>query len=199
MAIEYGEEADRMSRSFRLTGAFRKSFLLLHIVAVALWFGVDIALGILVLTAVLVDDPVVAGTALQAVPMFAIWPMFGASVASLVTGVVLGLGSKYGLVRYWWVAIKLAANLLMSTLIVLSLRPGVDAAAELGRRLVAGETTAAVPADLLYPVFVAPSLLLLSFVLSVLKPKARLRGRGRGRSRTNAAPAEVDARVRVPA
>lgn len=181
---------------FRLTGAVRKPLLLLHITAAALWFGVDIALGTLAMTAVLTDDPRVAGTALQALPLFAIWPMFGASLVTLVTGVLLGLGSKYGLVKYWWVAIKLTANLLMSTLIVLSLRPGVDDAAELGRRMVAGDLGATVPSDLLYPVFVAPSLLLLSFALSVLKPKARLRGRKRS---GNASPRPAAAsRPRVP-
>jgi uncharacterized membrane protein len=185
-AIDRESEETLMSSDFRLTGRSRKLFLVLHIIAAALWFGVDIALGTLALTAVLADDPRVAGTALQAIPMFAIWPMFGASLVSLVTGVLLGLGSKYGLLKYWWVAVKLAANLLMSTLIVLSLRPGVDDAAEIGRRLGAGDPTAVIPSDLLYPVFVAPSLLLLSFVLSVWKPRARLRGR---RTRTKVRPA----------
>lgn len=162
--------------AFRLGGRARKWFLLGHIVAAALWFGVDIALGVLVSTALLTDDPQTAGTALQAVRMFAIWPMFGASAATLATGVVLGLGSKYGLVRYWWVAVKLAANLLMSLLIAGSLRPGVDEAARIGREMVAGGVGAA-PTDLLYPVIVAPTLLVIAFVLSVFKPRTRLTGR----------------------
>jgi hypothetical protein len=162
--------------AFRLGGRSRKWFLLGHIVSAALWFGVDIALGVLVLTAILTDDPQTAGTALQAVRMFAIWPMFGASVATLATGVVLGLGSKYGLVRYWWVAVKLAANLLMSLLIAGSLRPGVDEAARIGRDLVAGGVSE-VPTDLLAPVVVAPTLLVIAFVLSVFKPRTRLAAR----------------------
>jgi hypothetical protein len=28
-------------------------------------------------------------------------------VVALASGVLLGLGSKYGLVRYWWVTVKL--------------------------------------------------------------------------------------------
>lgn len=151
---------------FRLSGPVRKGFLLVHIVSAALWFGVDIAFGILATTALLTDDPATASTAVQAVRMFAIWPMFGASLASLATGVVLGLGSKYGLLRYWWVAVKLAANVLMSTLIVTSLRPGIDQAAST-------EPTA----DILFPVIVAPTLLLTAFLLSVWKPRARIRAR----------------------
>ncbi|MEJ3745689.1 hypothetical protein WEI85_20650 [Actinomycetes bacterium KLBMP 9797] len=162
-------------RSFRLSGRARKALLLTHIVGAALWFGVDSALGILVITALVTDDAQTAGTALQAVRLFAIWPMFGASLVTLATGIVLSVGSKYGLLRYWWVAVKLAVNVLMSTLIVIGLRPGVDAAAEAGRQLVAGDVTATPPSDLLYPVFVAPTLLLIAFLLSVVKPRARIR------------------------
>lgn len=160
---------------FRLSGPFRKLLLLAHILAAGLWLGLDIGLGILVLTAVATDDGQVAGLALQAIPMFAIWPMFGASVASLLTGAVLGLGGKYGLIKYWWVALKLTINILMSILIAFALRPGVDQAAAVGRRLAAGEPGVAIPTDLLPPVFVAPTLLLISYVLSVYKPRWRLR------------------------
>jgi hypothetical protein len=163
------------SRRFgRLGGRTRKAFLSLHVVSGAAWFGIDLALGILVVTALVVDDPRTAGMALQAVELFAIWPMFGASLLCLAAGVVLGLGSKYGLVRFWWVAIKLALNLLMSTLIVISLRPGIGEAAGIGERLMAGDTTVSVSSDLLFPVLVAPSMLLTAYVLSVFKPWGRM-------------------------
>jgi hypothetical protein len=162
------------SRGFgRLAGRTRKTFLLLHVVSGAAWFGIDLALGILVVTALVVDDPRTAGMALQAVELFAIWPMFGASLLCLAAGVVLGLGSKYGLLRYWWVATKLALNLLMSTLIVVSLRPGVGEAASIGERLMAGDMTVSVPGDLLFPVVVAPSMLLTAYLLSIFKPWGR--------------------------
>jgi hypothetical protein len=161
----------------RLSGPARKWFLLAHIVTAGLWFGVDITLGILVSTALLADEPRTAGTALQALEFFAIWPMFTASVLCLATGVVLGLGSKYGLLRYWWVAVKLAINVLMSTLIVLALRPGVGEAADIGSRLVAGDTGTPPPTGLLFPVIVAPTLLLIAYLLSVFKPRARIRRR----------------------
>lgn len=161
------------TQRFRLTGRTRKAVLVLHIVAAAAWFGIDLALGVLLVTAMSTSDPQVAGVAVQAVDMFAIWPMFAASLLSLGTGVVLSLGSKYGLVRYWWVAAKLAINVLMSTLIVFALRPGVDEAATLGERLLAGDPTAQIPDDLIFPVIVAPTLLIVAYVLSVAKPRKR--------------------------
>lgn len=159
----------------RLSGRARKSVLLLHIVAAAAWLGIDLALGILVTTALLTDDAVVAGVSLQAVPLFAIWPMFGASLLCIVTGTVLGLGSKYGVLRYWWVVVKGVINVLMTVLIVAALRPDVDDAAAIGRRMVAGDPTAEAPSDLLAPVIVAPSLLLAAYLLSVFKPWGRIR------------------------
>jgi hypothetical protein len=162
----------------RLSGRARKALLAVHLLSGAAWFGIDLALGILVVTALVTDDPRTAGMAVQAVELFAIWPMFGASLGCLASGVVLGIGGKYGLVRYWWVAVKLAVNVLMSTLIVGALRPGIGEAASIGRRLMAGDPTAAVPSDLLFPVFVAPSLLITAYLLSVFKPWGRIR-RGR--------------------
>jgi hypothetical protein len=172
-------------RPFRLSGRGRKAFLVVHIVAAATWFGVDLALGILAITAMLTDSPRTAGMALQAIELFAIWPMFGASLVCLGTGVVLGLGSKYGLVRYWWVAVKLAINVLMSTLILFALRPGVDDAASIGRRLVAGDPSGAVPTDLIFPVLVAPTLLLVAYVLSTFKPWGPVRRRKPGPGRVS--------------
>jgi hypothetical protein len=163
----------------RLSGRTRKIFLVAHILSSAAWFGIDLALGILVLTAMLTDVPRTAGMALQSIEIFATWPMFVASIVCLTTGAALGLGSKYGLVRYWWVAVKLGVNVLMSALIVVALRPGVGEAAQIGARLLAGDRTAAVPSELLYPVFVAPTLLLVAYLLSVFKPWGRIRQQAR--------------------
>ena len=52
---------------------------------------------------------------------------------------LLGLGSKYGLVRYWWVAVKLFLNLLLTTLILVALQPGMPEIAEYGRSVSAGQ------------------------------------------------------------
>ena len=51
----------------------------------------------------------------------ALVPMSSAAMLSLITGILLGVGSKYGLVRYWWVATKLALNVVLATLILASL------------------------------------------------------------------------------
>jgi hypothetical protein len=159
----------------KLGGKARKWVLLVHILSAAVWLGVDLALGILVVTSIVVDDRYTAGMAIQAVDVFAIWPMFGSSIVCLVSGVVLGLGTKYGIVRYWWVAVKLVINVVFSMLIYFALRPGMGDAATIGERMVAGDPTASVPLDLLNPVIVAPVLLLTAYLLSVFKPWGKVR------------------------
>ncbi|MFI5611912.1 hypothetical protein [Amycolatopsis sp. NPDC051903] len=157
------------------TARTRKWSLFAHIVFSSAWFGMDLALGVLVCTALITDSTAVASTALQALRLFAVWPMLSAALLTLVTGVVLGLGSKYGVVRYWWVTAKLAATVLMVVLIYFSLRLGLDEAAVYGREIAAGTASATRASGLLPPVVVAPSLLLFSFVLSVFKPWGRVR------------------------
>jgi hypothetical protein len=164
-----------MTTTRKLSGRARKALLLVHVLSAAAWLGIDLALGILVVVALSTKDVDTAGIAVQAIDLFAIWPMLGASIVCMISGMVLGVGSKYGIVRYWWVAIKLVMNVGMSLLIAFSLRPGVVEAARIGERMMAGDPSAILPPDLMYPVVVAPTLLLIAYVLSVFKPWGRIR------------------------
>ncbi|MCR3749184.1 hypothetical protein [Lentzea californiensis] len=164
-----------MTTTRKLGGRARKAVLLVHVLSAGAWLGIDLALGILVVVALSAEDTGTAGVAIQAVDLFAIWPMFGASVVCMISGAVLGLGSKYGLVRYWWVAVKLVLNTGMSLLIAFALRPGVEEAAGIGERMPAGDPAAVIPSGILNPVVVAPTLLLFAYFLSVFKPWGRIR------------------------
>src|SRR5690606_19427893 len=93
----------------------------------------------------------------------------------LATGVVLGLGSKWGLVRYWWVAIKLVLNLVLTALVVVALRGEVAEQAELARRLAAGEAVTFDLSNLIFPPTVSPTLLLVAITLSGVKRWGRIR------------------------
>ena len=164
-----------MTTTRKLSGRARKAVLLVHVLSAAAWLGIDLALGILVVVALSTTDVNTAAISVQAIDVFAIWPMLGASVVCLISGVVLGVTSKYGLVKYWWVALKLFMNVGMSLLIAFSLRPGVAEAARIGERMAAGDPTAVLSPELMYPVVVAPTLLLFAYILSVFKPWGRIR------------------------
>jgi hypothetical protein len=149
----------------------RKGFLVLHIVSSGVWVGMDIVMGILVFIAL--SDAGLALACYQALAQFAVWPMLITGVLCLVSGVVLGLGSKYGLVRYWWVAVKLVLNVVLCVLVLVALRPGVLTAAAGGP---AGSS-------MLFPPIVSTTTLIFATVLSVFKPWGRVRQRAYRQSR----------------
>jgi uncharacterized membrane protein len=164
-----------MSTALRLTAPQRKLVLLLHIAAAGVWLGLDVVVAVLVFTARGSSDPHTAAFCYQALELVAIWPMATAALISLVTGVLLGLGSKYGLVRYWWVAVKLAMNLILSVLVIFLLRPGLHEAGDFGRSIAADLPGAFDSTGLMFPPIVSTSALALAFVLSVFKPWGRTR------------------------
>ncbi len=168
------DSATTSRRSFRLGARMRKGALAAHIISAGAWLGIDATLGILAVTGLTSDDDVAAGAALRSLEFFAVWPMFTVSLVCLGTGVLLGIGTKYGVLRYWWVAAKLAINVAFSLLIVLALRGNITAAAEYGNELMAGGTTPPAP-TLVPPVVVGSTLLLSAMLLSVFKPWGRIR------------------------
>lgn len=159
-------------QNFRLSGPARKAWLVTHIVSAGAWIGLDVVMAVLVFTAMFTDNTAVAATSYQALHLFAIWPLLVAGLVCLVSGVALGLGTKYGLVRYWWVAVKLVLNVLLTALGVVALRPGVQDAAVYGQLLAAGDPVGPAP-DLVFPPIVSPTCLLIAVLLSVYKPWGR--------------------------
>src|SRR5207249_10159258 len=109
-----------------------------HFASSGAWIGVDVVLGVLVFTALSTNDAMVAATCYQALELFAVWPLLSVGLACLASGMALGLGSGYGLVRYWWVATKLVLTVLLVLLVLLVLRPGLYEAAAYGRLLAIG-------------------------------------------------------------
>jgi hypothetical protein len=147
----------------------------LHIASAGVWLGLDAVMAILVVTSVVTDDDRTRGVAYQALGLVTVWPMTVTGLTCLVTGVVLGLGTKYGLVRYWWVLVKLVLNVVLSVLVLVALRPGIEAVSDRGALLLAGQDVATAVGDLAFPPIVSPTALMIAVVLSVFKPWGRIR------------------------
>ncbi|MET7320495.1 hypothetical protein [Streptomyces sp. NPDC005549] len=161
----------RLSRTrWTIPARLRKSILVTHVVAAGAWIGID------VISAVLVAIGWVrAGndrTAVyRALADFFVVPLLlsalAAGVVCLITGVLLGLATKWGLLRYWWVAVKLVLNVLACAMMLAFLGPITE--------LATGEQPLR---DIWFVSFLAATALaLLSFatVLSVFKPWGRVR------------------------
>ena len=154
----------------------RKSVLVVHIASAGVWSGIDVVMAVFIFTALLADDNTKA-LCYRALELFAVWPLLTTGLVCLASGVILGLGTKYGLVRYWWVAIKLALNVVLVVLVAFALRPGVVEMAEQGRRFAAGEAASLAVGDLIFPPIVSTSALLVATVLAVFKPWGLIRKR----------------------
>jgi hypothetical protein len=164
----------RSSRKSYLSRNSRRWYLVVHIGAGGAWLGLDIALGVLVLTAVLADHPSTRVLCFRAINVVAVWPILAAGLLSLLSGLVLAWWSKYGLLRYWWVAIKLALNIALTALVPLALAPTVrDAVARADHFDATGAGDLAV-GNLAFPPVVSPVALLVAIALSVFKPWGRV-------------------------
>lgn len=163
------------SPRMRMGRRLHKTVLLVHIVVAGAWIGLDVVMGTLVLTGVLTDDVGTRAVAWQAIELFAVWPMAVLAVATLASGVLLGLGTKYGLVRYWWVLVKLVMNVVLVVLVVFVLRGGVHELADQGRLLEDGSASSVALGDMAFPPIVSTTALLVASLLSVFKPWGRVR------------------------
>jgi uncharacterized membrane protein len=159
----------------RLGAGARRVVLIVHIVSAGSWFGIDVAMAVVIISVMTTDDPLTAASGLRTLEIITVWPLLSAGLVCLLSGIVLGLGSKWGLVRYWWVAVKLVLNLVLTGLVLVALRPEVTHLADQARRSMSGEPVSFDLSNLFYPPTVSPALLLVAFTLSVVKPWGLMR------------------------
>jgi hypothetical protein len=168
-----------VTSAFVLGRRWRRAVLIVHVLAGGTWIGIDVMVAVLVWTGRFGADADVRGLAYRALAAFAVGPMLTAGLICLVSGLVLGLGTKWGLLRYWWVAVKIVLNLVLCTLILVALEPGLAAVAAYGRELGSGAQAPAEVSSLFFPPAVSLTALTVATVLSVVKPWGRIGRRSR--------------------
>jgi vacuolar-type H+-ATPase subunit I/STV1 len=93
--------------SFRLRRRPHKVALLAHILTSVGWFGIAVVVAFCGIAAAVTSDPTLAH-ALYRTMETAPWLSIPVGVLAVATGVLLGLGTTFGLVRNWWVVAKIA-------------------------------------------------------------------------------------------
>jgi hypothetical protein len=167
----------------RLGRDTRRLVLLVHLACSLGWLGADVVLGVLAVTGFTSDDPFVVASSYTALHTFAVPVLLVLGLGSLGSGVVLGLGSRWGVVRTRWVLVKLVINLVLVALVPVLLQPQVAAVAALvrsGDPVLAGDLGRG-PLNLLFPAFVSGTALVVASVLAIWKPWGPTRRRGTGR------------------
>lgn len=138
-----------------LTPRRRKALLSLHIATAVGVFGSDLGVLALALAGLYPAAVLIAERLVE--------PLAAAALAS---GLLLALLGPYGLLRYWWTAIKLAITVALTGAVFLALTPALERAA-------AGAGNPQ-PATLLLAPALATALLLTNVVLAVFKPAATI-------------------------
>ncbi|TDQ01560.1 DUF2269 family protein [Labedaea rhizosphaerae] len=162
-------------KPWRLSTNGRRVVLVSHIASAGAWLGIDVAMAVLIGAAKFTDDLQVRASSLRVLEMVTVWPLLVCGLLCLGSGVLLGLGSKWGLVKHWWVLTKLVLNLLLTTLVVVSLQFEVAEQARRASLILDGQLVPLDLSNLIYPPVVSPAALLFATILSVVKPWGRVR------------------------
>ncbi|MGW0246913.1 hypothetical protein ACWDYH_09770 [Nocardia goodfellowii] len=162
---------------WKLNRRWRQATLIVHLVAAGAWIGIDVIVAVLVTVGRFGSGRETRSLAYQALSSFVVWPMLVSALVCLASGLLLGLGTKWGLVRYWWVLAKLVFNVALCALILVALRPGMAEVGSYGRELLTGAPDPAQVSALFFPPAVSLTALTIATVLGVVKPWGRVRGR----------------------
>jgi hypothetical protein len=151
---------------------WRKGLLAVHVATTVSVLGADLALLILGISGLLGSEPQAIYPAAHLVGTRLLAPL---AVGSLGTGLLLGVLTPWGLLRYWWVTIKLAITAVLTAAVLFVLVPRLGAAA--AAAAVPAMKASTDPPRLLLVIApaVASTLLALSVVLAIFKPGWRLR------------------------
>lgn len=147
--------------------ATRKASLSVHLAVSVGWIGAALAYIVLAIAAATSDDVVTVRAAWIAMDVAGWYAIVPLAIASLVTGVVVALGSTWGVFRHYWVTISLGVTA-FSTAVLLFHMPDVSDAAALARAADA-RALRSLGSDLAHPV-IGTLILVGVLVLNVYKP-----------------------------
>jgi hypothetical protein len=160
------------SADLQLVPAWRKLLLLVHVLSTVGVFGADLVLLMLGIASLNGADPRTVYPAAAIAGRSLLAPL---AVTSLVSGVLLGVLTHWGLLQYWWVAIKLALTIALVPVVVFLLVPRLTAAAEAATSTSPPVFSQAERSQLVIAPAVATSVLALNAALGIFKPRWRLR------------------------
>jgi hypothetical protein len=151
----------RDERRLHLGKRSRRALLVAHVLSSVAWFGIAVSVLFLLVLAQSDSEPQAASALYRAVET-SIWLSVITGAVSGVTGLVLGLGTPWGVARHWWVVLKEVAFVALVVSDFLAVRPTVHDAAN---GFVSGR--------ILHPVIAHCIVLALATVVSILKPFGR--------------------------
>ena len=106
-----------------LTPRFRKGVLTAHITFTVSWLGAVVAFLVLAIAGLTSQDSQIARAAYQSMELITLFAIVPLSIAPLLTGPLLSLGTPWGLFRHYWILAKLLITVVSSVLLIVHLQP----------------------------------------------------------------------------
>lgn len=150
----------------KLSRTARRATLVVHVTAAAGWLGLTLGLLALSLAAITTDSAAVIEAAARSMKLFADWLVLPLALLTLLSGLLLSLGTPWGLARHRWVYTKFWLTLATTAASAFALRPGIN---DTVATVSAGDPVTD-PTGLIAGPIVSLSAYLFMTVVSVLKP-----------------------------
>ena len=148
---------------------WRRAGLVAHIATSVGWLGAVLASMLLAAVALATGDGDLVRATYLVLEPFGWYALVPLSVASLVTGLVQALGTRWGLLRHYWVLAKLVMNVFATGVLLLYMQT-LGALADTARHTPDDPLALRTPSPVVHAA-VALVLLVVALVLSVYKPR----------------------------
>jgi hypothetical protein len=168
-------ESKPASRAGLMPPPVRKTVLVLHVMMAVGWLGVtfaDLALGA---TALTTDSPQLQHAMLLALGVMADFVLIPIAWAAFLTGLLLALGTRWGLVRYKWVLTKFLLTVLVVTLTTFALTSELKSRRDAVESTGADQLVSLDEMSMISAGIVSTSIYTICVLLSIVKPWGRTR------------------------
>ncbi|MCW2919815.1 MAG: hypothetical protein JWN52_7883 [Actinomycetia bacterium] len=171
-AAREGGAAHVDRKPFRMPARVRKIVLVLHVISSVGWLGLTTGNLVLAITGMTTGSPDEQHAAYRVMGILGDLLLIPISLTAFVTGVLLALGTPWGLFRHRWVVVKFWLTLIAVVLTPLSLLPGIHDAIAAVSNTPADQLadTGGAGRGLIYAGCVSLSMYTTSVVLSIFKP-----------------------------
>ena len=148
----------------------RKLALTIHVAASVGWLGAVVVFAALGVTGLYADDQLTVRGCYIAMDAATRWVILPLSVAALITGVVQGLGTQWGLFRHYWVIAKLVITVVSTALLTVHMMPIALLARAAAERPLVSTDLRRLRVQIVLDAVLAIVALITATVLSVYKP-----------------------------
>lgn len=153
----------------------RKITLTLHVATSVGWFGAVMVFLVLAIAGLNSQDEQMVRAAYLTMDLTGWYVIVPLSFASLVTGIAQSLGTEWGLLRHYWILIKLIITLIATILLLVHMQPISYIASVASETTLPSTDLRGLRIQLIADASVALVALLVATTMSVLKPQGMTR------------------------